>query len=73
MKTPKTLKSNQDKLKFLYRTEELLRLEHNERGAEVGKSITLEEFMVLAEKRLGRQTKECPARNKQYQRSRRDY
>lgn len=32
MKIPKTLTTNQDKLKYLYRVVELLRLEHNEKG-----------------------------------------
>ncbi len=32
MKIPNILITNQDKLKFLYRAMELLRLEHNERG-----------------------------------------
>ena len=32
MKIPTTITTDQDKLKYLYRTVELLRLEHNERG-----------------------------------------
>jgi len=34
MDIPTTITTDQDKLKYLYRVEELLRLEHNERGKE---------------------------------------
>ncbi len=44
MQSPAKLKTNQDKLKYFYRAKELLRLEHNAKGAEVGKTITLDEF-----------------------------
>lgn len=44
MQSPTKLKTNQDKLKYFYRALELLRLEHNAKGAEVGKTLTLEEF-----------------------------
>ena len=34
MKIATTLKNNKEKLSYLYRTQELLRLEHNEKGKE---------------------------------------